>query len=102
MALHNAWQLYKNDGGEYDHLKFRRSVTCSLLETFRKSDHRMPGRASGSLHESSRYDNVGHMISYRPNQLRCGNCHKHANFYCKKCNVTLHPKDCFEIYHTQC
>lgn len=100
MAVQNAWQLYRSNDGEYDQLKFRRSVATSLLESYGKSEKRKPGRSSQAKHETSRYDEVGHIIKYRPEQLRCGLCHKHANFYCKKCAVTLHPKHCFEMYHT--
>lgn len=98
MALHNAWQLYRANKGEHDHLKFRRSVATGILETYKK-DQRKSGRTSGAFHESSRYDGIGHIIKYREGQLRCSFCHKHANFFCKKCNVTLHPKNCFEQYH---
>jgi hypothetical protein len=100
MAPHNAWQLYKLNGGEYDHLKFRRSIATRILETFKKQDSRKPTRSSQGLHENSRYDNIGHIIIYRPDQLRCAFCHKNASFYCKKCNLSLHPKYCFESYHT--
>lgn len=93
MAVHNAWQLYKINGGEYDHLRFRRSVATSLLESYGKGTTRKPGC-------TSRYDDVGHIIKYRNEQLRCAVCHKNAMFFCKKCNVSLHPKHCFEVYHT--
>lgn len=33
MAVHNAWQLYKMNGGEYDHLRFRSSIATGLLES---------------------------------------------------------------------
>lgn len=100
MAVHNAWQLYKINGGEYDHLRFRRSVATSLLESYGKGTTRKPGRTSHSYQETSRYDDVGHIIKYRNEQLRCAVCHKNAMFFCKKCNVSLHPKHCFEVYHT--
>lgn len=102
MAVHNAWQLYKINGGAYDHLKFRRSIATAFLETYNKSAPRKPGRVSQSHHESSRYDNIGHIIKYRDEQLRCAICHKNAKFFCKKCCVTLHPKTCFEAYHVPC
>lgn len=100
MALHNAWQLYKINEGEYDHLKFRRSVATSLLETYGKGVERKPGRTSHNFQETSRFDDIGHIIKYRSEQLRCAICHKNAMFYCKKCKVSLHPKNCFELYHT--
>lgn len=99
MAVNNAWQLYRHNGGEYDNLRFRRSVATSLLETYGKGVSRKPGRTSKNFREDSRYDDIGHIIKYRSEQLRCAVCHKNAMFFCIKCNVSLHPKICFETYH---
>lgn len=99
MAVHNSWQLYKNNGGEYDFLHFRRSVATSLLETYKRNADRKTNRVSQNFREHSRFDGKDHLIRYRDNQLRCIECHKKGNFYCPKCNVTLHPKICFEAFH---
>lgn len=99
MATQNAWQLYKQNGGQLDHLKFRRSVAVSLLEMNKKTESHRGGRPSQSVAGNERYNHKGHLIRYREDRLRCGVCHKSANFYCIKCNVTLHPKTCFEKYH---
>lgn len=99
MALHNSWQIYKNNKGEYDFLHFRRSVAVSLLETYKKNTERRATRVSQNYRETSRFDGKDHIIRYRENQLRCFICHKKAKFYCPKCDVTLHPKFCFENFH---
>lgn len=97
MACQNAWQLYKRDGGSMDQLAFRRIV---LLDKHKKAGSRPPVRKNDSLLENVRYDNEGHLISYKENQNKCAFCHKKAQFFCLKCDKTIHPKDCFLKYHT--
>lgn len=100
MATNNAWQLYKLNGGEYDNLLFRRTVARGILETYKKSEKRGPCRTPSSYRENSRYDKIDHLIEYKESQLRCLLCKKNTNFICKKCEIHLHPKECFAIYHT--
>lgn len=100
MALQNAWQLYRIGGGKKDHLRFRQSVALSMLETYKKSSKRGPTRQSANLHETSRYDRLDHLVVYQEKQTRCNICHKNCNFFCQKCAITLHPKNCFLTYHT--
>lgn len=100
MAVQNAWHLHKRNFGTLDQLAFRRSITTELLETYRRTTKRGPSRSSKNLHEHSRYDGNAHLIIYRENQLRCALCHKKVNFACSKCEIGLHPKHCFYIYHT--
>nr|CAI5849684.1 unnamed protein product [Callosobruchus analis] len=47
-----------------------------------------------------RYDRLDHLVVYQEKQTRCNVCHKNCNFFCQKCSVTLHPKNCFVNYHT--
>lgn len=101
MALHNAWQLYKYNGGQYDHLTFRRVVARGLLETNKKSEKRGPCPTPNSYRESSRYDKIDHLVEYKDIQLTCKVCKKKTNFVCKKCTTYLHPKLCFMSYHTR-
>ena len=101
MAEHNAWQLHRCNGGKLDHLAFRRAVAVGILETFKKSTKRGPSKFSANLHEYSKFDGIDHLVLYHDKPTRCGLCHKKCNFICKKCNVGLHPKDCFVNYHTQ-
>jgi hypothetical protein len=99
MAVQNAWQLYKNNRGDYDLLHFRRYVATSLLESYKKNVERKDTRTSQKFRDCARLDGQNHMIKYKDTQSRCMKCHKKANFICTKCNVTLHPKNCFEQYH---
>ncbi|XP_036317370.1 piggyBac transposable element-derived protein 3-like [Rhagoletis pomonella] len=100
MAIHNAWQLYKSNGGEYDHLLFRRTVARGILETHKKSEKRGPCPTPRTYRETSRYDKIDHLIEYNDSQLRCWLCKKNTNFTCQKCKIYLHPKSCFVTYHT--
>ncbi|XP_047989547.1 piggyBac transposable element-derived protein 3-like [Leguminivora glycinivorella] len=63
MAVQNAWQLYKNNGGEYDSLNFRRYVATSLLESYKKNFERKDTRASGLFRDCVRFDGKNHIIS---------------------------------------
>lgn len=76
MALHNAWHLYKNDGGEYDHLAYRRTIARGLLETYKRQEKRGPSRMPRNHHEHSRYDRTDHFIEYMDLQSRCTLCKK--------------------------
>lgn len=55
--------------------------------------------ASGTIREPVRYDERNHIVDYCPTDRRCATCGKKANFICMKCNVGLHPKNCFLDYH---
>ncbi|XP_067635184.1 piggyBac transposable element-derived protein 3-like [Eurosta solidaginis] len=85
MATHNAWQLYKRNGGEYDHLLFRRTVARGNLETHKKSEKRGPCPTPRTYRETSRYDKIDHLIQCNESQLRCWICKKNTNFTCQKC-----------------
>lgn len=100
MVIQNAWHLQKLDGGTLDQLSFRRSISVELLETHKRTTRRGPSKAPKNQHEHSRYDGRGHLVVYCENQRRCALCHKRANFMCHKCQVALHPKECFFKYHT--
>nr|CAH7730399.1 unnamed protein product [Callosobruchus chinensis] len=100
MAIQNAWQLHRLNDGKLDQLSFRRSLATNLLETFKKTTRRGPSKPSSNEHQFSRYDRLDHLVEYQNKQTRCRVCHKNAFFRCKKCEVALHPKDCFVSYHT--
>jgi len=100
MSKHNAWLLHKHNGGKVDHLGFRRSIVLGLLESCKANVKRGPSRSSLTLHDHSRYDRMDHLIIYQEKQTRCKLCHKKCNFSCKKCTVSLHPKECFINYHS--
>lgn len=103
----NAWKLYQRNEKKIDHLAFRRSVVCSILESAKGEvyQRRRPNKATTV---ESRFDGVGHLVCSLPTteasgkkqQLRCGQCGKRATTKCKKCNAALHV-DCFEPFHTR-
>nr|CAH7753299.1 unnamed protein product [Callosobruchus chinensis] len=101
MAVHNAWQLHRCQGGKIDQLEFRRALAGNLLETNKKDVKRGPSKRNPNQNAYSRYDGLNHLIIYQENQQRCGQCNKKVQFRCRKCNVPLHPKFCFEMYHTK-
>lgn len=100
MAMQNAWRLHRHNGGKLDQLEFRRSVATQLLTTYKKLTNRGPSKPPKNLNEFSRFDRLDHLVQYNQNQRRCAICHKKAQFICRKCDVGLHPKDCFLEYHT--
>lgn len=100
MAVQNSWHLHRLDGGTFDQLSFRRNIANELLETYKRTTTRGPSKLPRNHREHSRFDGLDHLVIYREQQRRCALCHKKANFMCNKCNVTLHPKDCFFNYHT--
>lgn len=92
MAVHNDWQLYKMNGGEYDHFRLRRSIATGLLKTYGKGISGKPGQTSHGFLEKSRYGDVGHINKYRTEQLRCAVCHKNAMFFSKNVMSLYTPK----------
>lgn len=71
MALQNAWQLYKNAGGEYDHLTFRRVVARGILESYKNIESRGRFAARRNFRETSRYDRKDHLVDCQEKQNRC-------------------------------
>ena len=100
VAMNNAHHLYKITGGKLTFLDFIRYIVQSYLR-LNSSARQQRNRQSIALPVSSRYDNIGHLVSYNETQRRCACCAKKSNFLCNKCDVGLHPKDCFITYHMQ-
>lgn len=100
MATQNAWQVYRYNGGDQDHLNFRRAVVRSLLETYKRTETRGPCPTPRTHRETSRFDRVDHIVAYKDAQLICKVCKKKTNFICQKCELHLHPKFCFVAFHT--
>lgn len=101
MSVQNAWYLQVVEGGKLDQLAFRRALATELLETHKVLTGRKCSRKSEHYKEHSRYDRIDHMIIYQMNQTKCAVCHKKTNFRCEKCDIGLHPKECFRCFHTQ-
>lgn len=101
MAIQNSWRLHKFNGGKLDHLSFRRTIAVGTLESFKKKSEGRASKIPKEAHSFSKYDGIDHMICYQEKQTRCAFCHKKCNFFCKKCIIALHPKECFQLYHTK-
>nr|CAH7751988.1 unnamed protein product [Callosobruchus chinensis] len=103
MAEQNAWRIHKVNGGKLDHLGFRRIIATGILESFKKRQLLQGcSKLSKHAHSYSRYDGMDHiMVVYQDKQTRCASCHKKCNFLCQKCDIALHPKQCFLLYHTK-
>nr|CAH7753597.1 unnamed protein product [Callosobruchus chinensis] len=65
MAVHNAWQLHRFQGGKIDQLKFWRALTGNLLETNQKDVKRVPSKRNPKQNAYSRYDGLTHLIIYQ-------------------------------------
>lgn len=97
LSVSNAWILYRlAAGSSVDLASFKAEIASILLRSNRK------GRATTlSIDRQSRFDRIDHLVIYNDRQARCGVCSKCTNFYCKKCHKFLHPKLCFESFHTK-
>lgn len=98
MTLDNVWQFYVNNGSESDHLVYHPSVVTEILESNKMFNNRKFSHSSNKLYEKSRYDNKGHTTSFKDKQQHV--CYKSSKFFCIKCAITLHPKECFKMYHS--
>lgn len=100
MSVQNAWYLHRFNGGKLDQLSFRRAIATELLETHKVLGKKGPSKKATTFRQHSRFDRMDHLVVYQDKQTRCAVCHKNAHFRCEKCDVGLHPKDCFRQYHT--
>ncbi|KAK9730775.1 Transposase IS4 [Popillia japonica] len=113
-AVVNSWLLYRYAYPSTSLLDYTRKIILSRLTAPEylngpKPKRRLtapeylngpkPKRSKNVLHEI-RYDKIDHLIDQQNTQRRCAFCGKCAKFSCGKCNVGLHPKTCFRVYHT--
>lgn len=83
-------------------LEFTRQVVEEIMEQHGSSRKSVTPRRSRSLLQTIRFDNIGHLIKVSDPIItgRCAFCYKRSTFRCVRCNVALHPSDCFYLYHT--
>ena len=96
ITIVNAWHLHRLNSSETKRMDlntFRTSVAESLLQ------HNNKKQTKASVSRSIRFDELNHIVQYTSQKNRCRLCQKTANFTCRKCNVHLHAKVCFEDYH---
>ncbi|XP_055712575.1 piggyBac transposable element-derived protein 3-like isoform X2 [Phlebotomus papatasi] len=99
-AVVNAWQIYRFKDSKVTLLQFIRSITSGILITGNPIKHSLYIPKTMTSKEI-RHDGAGHIVKFIDKPRRCKLCGKCAKFVCIKCNVGLHPKDCFLNYHTQ-
>lgn len=106
-AIVNAWKLhiivakYENCK-PLTQLEFRSAVaTQLLLESVEPSEDEEDIEEEERPRELPRINLKHHSVVLLPKdkKLRCKKCHKTCRYQCKKCNVTLHPTECFQTYH---
>lgn len=117
QAVFNAFQVYKKDGGNKSHLKFRLDLIDQIIDKYHSFiPLSRPGRPSNEPESSRLYER--HFLELIPptekkeNPARqCKVCSSKKNengkkirretrYYCKDCNVGL-CIPCFKLYHTQ-
>lgn len=107
VAVQNAWQLYRHNEGNIDHLTFRRRIATAILEC-NKRTVACKGRPSKTTKCESRYDGKEHYVADLPvdektkkkRQLHCRMCQKKTTTMCLKCSLALHVS-CFVSFHTK-
>jgi hypothetical protein len=106
LAIQNAWQLHRRMAGScneiaLDQLEFRRHISqyyCNLYSSISAS--LKSSRAVTSAINEVRFDKLDHIVEYCEKEGRCAQCNKNGRFICRRCQVILHPKACFFLYHT--
>lgn len=98
-ALVNMWLLYRNVHPKVSLLHFTRKIVLSILTA---PEHLMgpKPKCSRNILSEIRFDKIDHLVSANVTQRQCAYCKKCVKFICSKCNVGLHPKECFQLYHT--
>lgn len=98
-ALVNMWTLYHHAYPKTSLLEFTRRVVLSILTSPEHLVGPKP-KCSRNVHTEIRFDKMDHLVASNVTQRQCAYCKKCAKFICSKCNAGLHPKDCFQTYHT--
>ncbi|KAK9719947.1 hypothetical protein QE152_g22364 [Popillia japonica] len=94
MSVHNGWQLHRVQGGNLDHLEFRRAIASNVLETNQRDQKRGLSKRHSLEKAYSTFNGINHIIPYQESQQRCGKCHKKVQFRCEKCILQndFHPQ----------
>ena len=95
-VVNNSWLLYRLQQKYVDLNSFKSSVAESLL-----NESQSKKKTSAKIPSSARYDSIGHLVVYSEKERRCAQCQNKTKYACKKCEKSLHPKDCFLSYHTK-
>ena len=84
-------------------LEFTRQVVDMLFVTHTDKEKQGVSMATGRLAQPTlgqvRYDTGRHLIRMTKRRGVCKECHKRTTFRCIRCNVALHPDECFYKFH---
>lgn len=98
-----GWLLYRRLGHNIPLLNFRRECAIFLLKSFGES-RKVPGVRSSMQYspalEEIRKDGKDHFVEKAASKYRrCKVCGKRSSYFCVKCNIALHPENCFVTFH---
>lgn len=103
MCIVNGWLLMKklkpDDPNCVNLLNFRRYIATTFLRTHGNKPLRY--KSTNLTTEDVKFDNIGHLVSYSETDRKYKVCKKNSKFVCIKCQIGLHPKQCFIMYHTK-
>ena len=101
VSIVAAWRLHcqLHPSDKISHIQFRRNITLCLLKSSPMRSQ-IGGGHHVDLPSDVRFDGIGH-TRVDANQGRCVLCRKNCRHSCFKCNVRLHTKQCFDLYHSQ-
>ena len=84
-------------------VEFTRQVVDVLFKKHGDQDRRMVPVASAVMAPATlaevRYDSGRHMVRLTKRRGVCKECTKRTYYRCIRCNVALHPDDCFYKFH---
>lgn len=104
VSVVNAWILMRklkaNHSDSESLLRFRRHIALCFLKSYGTKPLQGKSKVAPRPLHDVRYDNIGHTVIYNETDRRCAHCSKKSQFICEKCNIALHPKFCFKLYHT--
>ncbi|XP_045475400.1 piggyBac transposable element-derived protein 3-like [Harmonia axyridis] len=98
-----GWLLYRRLGHDIPLLDFRRQCAIFILKSYGSPP--MVAGVRSSLEftpalEEIRKDRTDHFIEKGESKYRrCKVCGRRTIFVCKKCEVPVHPDECFKIFH---
>ena len=68
-------------------------------QTRRRSQSRQ-SRTSEAVLSDIRFDSGSHLVRFTDRRGVCRFCKNRTQFRCARCDVALHPENCFESFHT--
>ncbi|KAK1171474.1 piggyBac transposable element-derived protein 3-like [Acipenser oxyrinchus oxyrinchus] len=108
VAMQNAWLLYRRSPAHKTKtlslLDFRREVVKTYILSY--ASRPAIGRQMGKpqlldkrVPLSVRRDGKEHLVDAIEKPRRCATCNKNTMYKCIKCEVGLHPRFCFRLFH---